>query len=236
MLLLNLVVFCYCTIAFYVAITNYVTDGNDRYLIQSQNHIYNSKLSAAITARAIQYSASSKKDLLATLTTACNVVGTELAQINASLPNVTYYDTMYASNNQCNSQINSLNLTFIELKSNSTITTLGNGYCKLISDIDEDPEVLFFYRKLTINDFDFYYYVFPFSHPVSSNGTMFAISQCVPSIFDGPIVRQGYKSGFIAGGANVSYIDIGLENVNITMTSGFQTIQFSNFQIWSRGI
>jgi len=170
------------------------------------------------------------------LTTSCNAVGAELIQINASLPNVTYYDTMYASGDACNSEINSLNLTFIELKSNSTIATLGNGYCKLISDIEEDPEVLFFYRRLTINGFDFYYYVFPLSLPVSSNGTVFTISQCVPTIFDGPIVRQGYKSGFVAGGANVSYIDIGLESVNITMTSGFQTIQFSNFQIWSRGI
>lgn len=236
-LLFDLLLFCYCSISFYVAITNYVTDGTDRSTIQSEYHIYNQKLLAALNARLIEQSCIDKNGQLVSLIEQCQVFEGQITDIYNALPNVTYYTEMYASGRQCNQQIDSLNRTLHQLEANATINLLGDGYCQMTTDIDSDPAVLFVYRRAIVNGFDFYYYRFPTSHVVSTNGTVVTLSNCVPYIFSGPPIRQGYKSGIVVtGGGSVESIDIGSNTVNITLSSGFQTIQLDDFQIWTRGL
>ncbi len=233
--LINILLFCYCSISFYVAITNYVTDGNDRSIIEGEYHTYNDKLLAEQAARVIETTCISKTDQLVNLTATCEALRVRLA--NITLPNVTYYDEMYASERECNERIDTLNSTFQELKANATMHTLGNGYCDMATDLANDFSVLFFYRRAIVNGFDFYYYHFPTSVLLATNGTQITLSGCVPYIFSGPTIRQGYKNTgiIVTGGATVDYIDIGSNAINITLSTGFQTIQLDNFQIWSRG-
>jgi hypothetical protein len=230
-LLLNLLLFCYCAVAFYVAITNYVTDGSDRSLINAENHIYNQKLGAAIDARFIETSAVVKNATITVLIAEC--VALEARLDNITLPNVTYYAEMYEEARVCNERVDALNRTFQQLKANASVHTLDNGYCQLTSDIDSDPSVLFFYRRAIVNGFDFYYYSFPTSHILATNGTVVSLMNCVPYIFSGPTLRQGYKSGIV--GATVEYIEFGSNVVNITLSSGYQSVQLDRFQIWSKG-
>jgi hypothetical protein len=229
--LINLVLFCYCSVAFYVAITNYVTDGSDRALIQSQYHTYNDKLIAVSGARFIQESCVSKSAQIVDLTAACEALQVRLA--NVTLPNVTYYAEMDAQGRQCNENINALNRTLQELRANATVHTLNNGYCTMSTDL-ASVSVLFFYKRAIVNGIDFYYYHFPTSQVLPTNSTDVQLSGCIPYIFSGPPIRQGYKSGLlITGGAT---IDFGSNVINITLTQGYQTVQLSDFQIWTRGI
>ncbi len=236
--MLNLLLFCYCSIAFYVAITNYVTDGTDRSIIQSQFHTYNDKLIAANQARFIETTCASKNEQVAELMGDCEALRVRLNATEYSLPNVTYYAEMYAAERECNERIDALNRTLQELKSNATVQLLNNGYCDMTTDLASDPSVLFYYRRAIVSGFDFYYYHFPTSQVLATNGTMVTLSGCVPYIFSGPPIRQGYKnSGIILiGGASVESIDFGSNMINITLSSGFQTIQLDNFQLWQRGI
>ena len=232
--LISLLLFCYCSIAFYVAITNYVTDANDRAIIQSQLHPYNDKLLAARSARGIETSCTVKTEAISTLTEECTILHARQDNVTEALPNVTYYDEMYAAQRECNARIDALNATFQALKANASIHTLNNGYCQMFTDLAMDHSVLFFYRRAVVNGFDFYYYRFPTSQVLATNGTIVTLENCVPYIFNGPPIRQGYKSGII--GASVDAIDFGSNMINITLSSGFQSIQLQDFQFWSRGI
>jgi len=231
-MLLNLILFCYCSLAFYIAANNYATDGNDRNQINDQYSIYTDKLKAATDARIIETSASSKKTQLDSLISSCEMLGTDLDAV--IVPNVTYYDEMYASEAECNQRVDMLNTTLQQLRANATIRTLGDGYCQLNSDVGSDTSVLYYYRRAIVNGFDFYYYVFPSSTAVATNGTVVFLENCSPPIWNGPPQRQGYKSGIVGDG--VLIVDIDVNRLNITLSSGYRTVQLSDFQIWSRGM
>ncbi len=235
MIIHTLVVFSYSILAFYIAVNGYISDRSSRLLIQKETHRYITLLNKTVYARNAENSAISKKIALEALTTECNTLKSQILVTDSLLPTANEtYSELYALNKTCHDNLDTINGTFVQLITKPTIHLVGQGSCQLASNMEFDPSVAFKYKRLILNGFDFYYYVFHSSTLIYGNDTKFSIHSCSPAIFNGPVSRQGYKDGII-GDAGPIYMDIGEFRVNITATSeGY--VQLDEFQVWVRGM
>ncbi len=216
--LLSLIVFSYVSVAFYFAINNALSVKTVDYTQ------YNFALNNTQYGRSVESAAMIKKNDISILKTSCESTRYSISQL--IVPNITYYDELNAQNKSCHDYLDSLNRTLQEVKNNGTLDLLGQGVCLFLN-----TTINYQYKRLTLNVYDFYYYVFPTSDPIFTNSSTLYIDSCVPIIFKGgPKMNKTYTSGIDSVGA-VNYLEIGEEKVKIQMQTGMQTVQLNNFQI-----
>ncbi len=219
-LFVTLSIFSYSALAFYIAINNIIIDKTNNV----NRRLYNYVLNNTQNAKSIEVATTLKKNDLDILETSC---GSVRYQINQTIiPNVTnFYNELYAQNSTCQDNLDYINRTLQEIKSNGTLTVLGDGTCTFVN-----VSVSYLYKRYTLNGYDFYYYIFSTSDPVFTNSSTVYIETCVPIIFKGPLMNKTYTSGISSVGA-VSYLEIGEEKLKIQFVTGLQTIQLIDFQI-----
>ena len=215
---LSVVIFCYVSIAFYVSINNALSV---RKIDYTQ---YNYALNNTQYGTSVENATVVKKNDIQILKTSCESTRYQISQV--IVPNMTYYDELEAQNKTCQDNLDSLNRTLQEVKNNGTLDLLGQGTCLFLN-----TTISYQYKRLTLNLFDFYYYVFPSSNSIFTNSSTFYIDSCVPKIFmGGPVMKKTYTSGIVSVGG-VDYLEIGDEKVKIVMQTGMQSVQLDNFQI-----
>lgn len=237
-LFIVLVVFSFSSLSFYVALNNYLIDQTDQSAIQVQYSIHDEALRNTIALRTVEDGAMLQKLHIEALTATCNSLNTNVSLAEAQAT-VDLYDslnaTIAAANRSCHATLDALNRTIQQISNASSVTptTIGNGQCQINSDLS--PYGLyrtnFLYRLLTLNGVDFYYYVFDTSPPVPTNGTSVRIENCSPFIFQGPVVRQTYKPGGVAGDG-VEWIVTGNGTIELVLQTGNRTVELTGFQAW----
>jgi hypothetical protein len=237
-LFITLLVFSFSSVAFYVSLNNYLIDQADQSTIQVQYAIHNQALRNTITLRAVEDGAMLEKRHIEALTATCNSLDVNVSLVDAQTT-IDLYDSLNATiasaNRSCHASLDALNRTIQQIINTSTVTptTVGDGECQINTDLS--PYGLyrstFFYRRLTLNGVDFYYYVFPTSPIVPTNGTIVRIENCSPVIFQGPVVQQTYKLGGVAGDG-VEWIFTGNGAIELVLQSGNRTVELTGFQAW----
>ncbi len=217
MFFLSICIFAYSSVAFYFAISNALGFQVIDYTY------YNYVLNNTQNAKSVEGATLLKKNEIQILKTGCESTRYQIGQV--IVPNMTYYNEMYAQNKTCHDQLDALNKTLQEVKNNGTLNVLTSGTCIFLN-----TSIPFEYKRLSLNTYDFYYYVFQ-SSTIFTNYSVLYIENCSPSIFvGGPLMNKTYTSGIDSVGG-VSYLEIGEEKVKIQMQTGMQNITLNNFQI-----